>query len=166
MHVSLPTVAVILAASSRTLATTLQARDGVTINYSDGPFCQGTSAVVADAWGVYMPGNVMGVETDANGLGGGLLDNLRGRCGVITGWNPKRDGAGTGLGATFSTSDFCTQFDITQAILAASGGTNVDCTFNGDAKVTIETIGQALEVIGQAVKEIAGDIGLLIEAAE
>lgn len=165
MHASATLLPVLMGSIAMAAPHSLQRRD-VTINYTGGAVCQGTGAIFADSWGVYFPGNVMGVETDRNGLGGGLLDNLRGRCGDITGWSPSRDAAGTGLGVTFATSVFCTQYDITQAINAASGGTTVGCTWNNNSEVVLEAEGKLIYAIGDAVKELFKTIALILESVD
>ena len=145
---------------------------GVTVQFSGDSTCQGTSALISNGWGVYFADNTLGGNDHPRGLGGGLLDNLRGRCGAITGWNPNLDSAGTGLGTTFSTSDFCTAFDISQAIVAAAGGesitgdqANVPCNFNGDLSVQLEGAAQAIEIVGDAIKEAWSVISLFFESA-
>jgi hypothetical protein len=60
-------------------------------------------------------------EINANSHTGGMLDNFRGRCGVITSWGCTWVGAaGTTALMQFWTSAFCQADDIAAAIKAAS----------------------------------------------
>ncbi|EKG12648.1 hypothetical protein MPH_10237 [Macrophomina phaseolina MS6] len=58
--------------------------------------------------------------------GGGCLDNIRGRCGVVTDWGCERNGLDTGL-YRFKTSAFCSLNDMTQALHACTGLT-INCS--------------------------------------
>lgn len=72
---------------------------------------------------------VVNLDNDAahnKQCGGGCLDNIRGRCGAVTGWRCERNTAGTGI-YHFSTSAFCTLNDMTQALHACSGLT-INCS--------------------------------------
>lgn len=60
--------------------------------------------------------------------GGGCLDNIRGRCGVVTSWECSRDGNNRGH-MTFFTSIGCTDYDMTQALHACTKGEQtIDCS--------------------------------------
>ncbi|EOD43882.1 hypothetical protein GTA08_BOTSDO09652 [Neofusicoccum parvum] len=58
--------------------------------------------------------------------GGGCLDNIRGRCGVVTSWACGRDDAGTATYHFYTTSG-CTPYDMTQALHACTKMT-IDCS--------------------------------------
>ncbi|KAK6513441.1 hypothetical protein TWF281_005066 [Arthrobotrys megalospora] len=58
-----------------------------------------------------------------NSWGRGLLDNLRGQCGVITDWEFYYRGDRSGV-ATFKGTIFCTAKKVQDAIWLASGPTN------------------------------------------
>jgi hypothetical protein len=66
-------------------------------------------------------------DNQADGCGRGFLDNFRGRCGVITNWGCNAVEPGRAIFMDFLTHAFCTSFDITEAMRAASGGRTVDC---------------------------------------
>lgn len=60
--------------------------------------------------------------------GNGCLDNLRGRCGVITSWGCNRNPDG-GAHYEFFTDIGCTSYDVTQAILACTNNEqNIPCS--------------------------------------
>lgn len=68
-------------------------------------------------------------KTSADSYTGGMLDNFRGRCGVITSWGCTWVGAsGTTALMQFWTSAFCQGSDISAAIKAASKKeVTIDC---------------------------------------
>ena len=109
----------LLAMFASTLATpTLNRRD-------DGVSCKGTAYTTENAWTVVVNKDR---EYDPNNRGGGFLDNLRGRCGVITGWGCDT-GANDSANMHFNTTIFCTAYDVTQAINAAtSKKVNLGCS--------------------------------------
>lgn len=75
-------------------------------------------------WTVYIDDDA---KYDKGGCGAGFLDNFRGRCGEIDGWSCTLFGDQAQI--SFVTGVGCTDYDISQAILAASyGDLNVACT--------------------------------------
>ncbi|KAK6522850.1 hypothetical protein TWF281_002281 [Arthrobotrys megalospora] len=74
---------------------------------------------------------IWGPWAQDNTWGRGLLDNLRGQCGVISEWQFYYTGGGTGV-ATFRGTIFCDAKRVQDAIWLASGPTNavVTCTFD------------------------------------
>lgn len=67
--------------------------------------------------------------TGSSTLGGGLLDNLRGQCGVITDWTANADDDDN-LVARFSTTIFCGADNVHDAIWLANGKHyDADCTY-------------------------------------
>lgn len=69
-------------------------------------------------------------------LGGGLLDNLRGQCGVITDWEAASDDSDNLL-AKFSTTIFCGSDDVHNAIWLANGKNyEANCVYEDPTKVT------------------------------
>ena len=99
------------------------------VNYTgpsswDVEFCAYDNTSPAFQWAILLPSQPPG------GCGGGFLDNFRGRCGVISNWGCTFVGAEeTTAMLYFATSVFCTAYDITAAIGAASYGgiPNMDC---------------------------------------
>lgn len=79
-------------------------------------------------YGVLIPNDG---KFETKGCGRGFLDNLRGRCGVITSWQCNYVGAAATTAAlAFLTTEGCTEYDVTQAILAASyQKLNIACNF-------------------------------------
>ncbi|KAF7552498.1 hypothetical protein G7046_g7387 [Stylonectria norvegica] len=55
--------------------------------------------------------------------GKGLLDNLRGRCGIISAWSCDMNDAETDIQVSFDTVIECDWFDVQDAFQAANGGT-------------------------------------------
>jgi hypothetical protein len=77
--------------------------------------CNATAYGVGNSWTVTVV-----KDTQYNKqCGGGCLDNLRGRCGAITMWGCSRNSDG-GARYEFDTTDFCSDYDVTQAMLACT----------------------------------------------
>ncbi|KAK0516037.1 hypothetical protein JMJ35_002071 [Cladonia borealis] len=99
-------------------------------NALDIPWCMHDGMDNVDItlnYGVLIPNDS---EYDKS-CGEGFLDNLRGRCGVISGWGCGYTGAeNTTAALSFSTVNTCTEWDVTQALLAASyGKLNIPCNW-------------------------------------
>lgn len=96
----------------------------------DGVSCVGqdTDGDLAINWNVVVNHDS---KYDTGGCGAGFLDNFRGRCGTISNWGCNI-GDNDSANMNFDTSLFCTAYDITQAILAATGGAvNLACNYPG-----------------------------------
>ncbi|KAK7718897.1 hypothetical protein SLS57_006007 [Botryosphaeria dothidea] len=115
MHFSTPTTTLLTALLAITTATAspITANDNSSndlVRRSNS--CTNTFYVLAAKWDVYL-------DNDASynkQCGGGCLDNIRGRCGVVTDW-------GTGSG--------CTNYDMTQALKACTKGQQtINCSTN------------------------------------
>lgn len=75
----------------------------------------------AHAWKIAVPGDTLSnYGTGSSTLGGGLLDNLRGQCGVITDWQANSDD-NNNLAVSFATTIFCGSDDVNNAIWLANG---------------------------------------------
>ncbi|KAK6536558.1 hypothetical protein TWF281_000784 [Arthrobotrys megalospora] len=94
---------------------------------NNGANCRWKYAVVYNIWKVI----VWGPWAQDNSWGRGLLDNLRGQCGVITDWQFYYRADRSGV-ATFKTHIFCPPSKVQDAIWLASGPKNavVRCTKN------------------------------------
>lgn len=67
-------------------------------------------------WGVLITNDN---KYDTGGCGSGFLDNLRGRCGVISGWGCNYVGAqGTTAALYFETTEFCTAWESVFSLFA------------------------------------------------
>ena len=113
-------------------ASTLTRRDVPLTDASwDTNMCLYNGNLPATQWALLVTGDR---QNESGGCGEGFLDNLRGACGVITTWGCQYVGAGgsnTAL-ATFWTTNFCSDTDVTGAVLAASyQKVNVPCTAYG-----------------------------------
>lgn len=101
---------------------------------NDTPFCYGGPGPdymptgSARSWVVGIPHHTLGNSNDE--VGGGLLDNLRGQCGVISVW---KAGTSSGsLAASFVTTIFCSPNDVHNAIWLANGvHLDATCTYAG-----------------------------------
>ena len=114
-------------------ASTLARRDVPLTDASwDTNLCYYNDKLPATEWALLVEGDR---QNESGGCGEGILDNLRGRCGVITTWGCQYVGAGgsnTAL-ATFWTTNACSDVDVTDVVLAASyGKVNVPCVAFGD----------------------------------
>ena len=114
-------------------ASTLAQRDVPLTDPSwDTNLCYYNADLPATEWALLVEGDR---QNESGGCGEGILDNLRGRCGVITTWGCQyvgADGSNTAL-ATFWTTNGCSDVDVTDVVLAASyGKVNVPCLAFGD----------------------------------
>ena len=98
----------------------------------DTNLCYFNDNLPATQWGLLVTGDR---PNESGDCGAGILDNLRGRCGVITSWGCQyvgADGSNTAL-ATFWTETGCTDVDVTDVVLAATySGVNVPCVHFGE----------------------------------
>ena len=98
----------------------------------DTNLCYFNDNLPATQWALIVTGDR---PRESGGCGEGILDNLRGRCGVITTWGCQyvgADGSNTAL-ATFWTTNGCSDVDVTDVVLAASSGSvNVPCVPFGE----------------------------------
>ena len=98
----------------------------------DTNLCNYNANLPATQWALLVTGDR---QNESGGCGEGVLDNLRGRCGIITSWGCQyvgADGSNTAL-ATFWTETGCLDVDVTDVVLAASSGqVNVPCVVFGD----------------------------------
>lgn len=93
----------------------------------DTQLCAYDDRLPAVHWGILIPNDA---SVDGS-CGIGFLDNFRGRCGVVTSWKCDFVGASsTTAWLDFYTSQFCTAWDGTQAIHAASQSLdyNIPCS--------------------------------------
>lgn len=89
------------------------------------------NSCAGEVWGgLFMTDWQLNVANDTiynpSECGNGCLDNFRGRCGWITHWICERNAQSAYY--HFSSSRFCTAYDITQAVLACTRGEqNIGC---------------------------------------
>ncbi|KAF4302221.1 hypothetical protein GTA08_BOTSDO09653 [Botryosphaeria dothidea] len=128
MHFSTPTTTLLTALLAITTATAspITANDNSSndlVRRSNS--CTNTFYVLAAKWDVYL-------DNDASynkQCGGGCLDNIRGRCGVVTDWGCERNGGTAHM--HFSTGSGCTNYDMTQALKACTKGQQtINCSTN------------------------------------
>lgn len=118
--------------------------------------CVSKGAPAHIEWGVYVMNTTMPSNQGSGSWGGGLLDNINGKTGCDpTSWQAQVDDADPqGVGCTFSTTDFCTVNDISDAIHAASS--------ENDAKVITDGGGQWVYCEGDTLTDLFDTAGAVI----